>query len=299
MDDVQNAETHDLGLAKKPRKARKSSSLTMRLTQRTRDVLEQVAEEEGRSVSELAERWIDMAAKGQADFDGRLGKGPLAQTLLTIVEFASLLAEDVAALDPRMSDIDPSMDIGVRAALSGGVGRLFALAYPLRAHGTSTPDPSKERRDLMGASWACRAELATNLDSHDSEIGGIVEALDRCSTGDVTNQALSDLEAGLARIYEMENDGVRAAGTAASQALQAFRNKQKDELLALEAWSKRGKALAETLAFTEISYRMRADARLTKGGKPGSPFSTWGSPRDAQASIEVLAERERALDGDK
>lgn len=299
MDDVQKSDAKSVGLAKKPRKARKSSSLTMRLTQRTRDVLEQVAEEEGRSVSELAERWIDMAAKGHADFEGRLGKGPLAQTLLTIVEFASMLSEEVAALDPKMSDIDPSMDIGLRAALSGGVGRLFALVYPLRAHGSSTPDPSKERRDLMGATWVLRAELATNLDSEDSEIGAVVEALDRCSTGDITYQALSDLDAGLMRIREMENDDLRNAAAAAAQALQTFRNKQHEELLVLEAWSKRGKALAETLAFSEIAYRMRTAVRLAKVGKPGSPFSTLGSPRDAQTSIEVLAERERALDSDK
>lgn len=74
-------------------KPKKESSLTMRMTRETRDKLEAAARAEVRSVSEIAERWIDQAADGHARFEELLGGVQVADAIRAMIQ----LARDVEA----------------------------------------------------------------------------------------------------------------------------------------------------------------------------------------------------------
>ena len=104
----------------------------------------------------MAERWLDLAAGGEADLQGRLGGGALTETMITAATFARRLSAVVTSERPELAQLDPTEDIGLRAALVGGLGRIFALAYPIRSHGPATPDPQPDRDALRTACERCR-----------------------------------------------------------------------------------------------------------------------------------------------
>lgn len=78
------------------RKPKKDSTLTMRITRKTRAALEEAAAAEGRSVSETAERWMDEARDGRAQYHQLLGgNASLASAIEKLVQIARSIDEGV------------------------------------------------------------------------------------------------------------------------------------------------------------------------------------------------------------
>ena len=277
-------------------KPRKEASLTMRLTLKTRTALEEAAAAEGRSISEMAERWLDMAARGKADFEGRVGSGAMGEALLDAVAFAHALADDIAATNTAVVAVDPATDIGIRAALVAGIGRLIALTYPIRGHGSSTPDPQPFRDQLRLACEACQRELIRIMAAPDTP--GDVEAfsaLDQCVLGDFREGSVANLRAALARINALGDRDFQQSVKTATVALDKYERARGQELDALARWTARGRILAENMAITELRYRMRDEVLRLQAKLPGSPFVGGALHRIGQVSAESLAERERLL----
>jgi len=281
----------------KREKPKKAASLTMRLTQRTRTALENAASAEGRSISEMAERWLDMAAQGKADVEARSGGGAMGEAMLTMAAFANALTDDVAAVHPELAGVDPTNDLGVRAALVSGIGRLFALIYPIRGHGASTPDPQPSRHQLQRACVICRNELgrvaAPAGAPNDLEAAAI---LDRCGIGDLTEASLETLRAALVRASNLGDANFKASVEAVTAALAEYDDARARELTALARWSAQGRILAETIAGGELAHQMHAQARLLQERMPGTPFATGAVRQAGVISDQALFEREQALE---
>ena len=107
--------------AARPAKPKKDSTLTMRLTRETRQALEERAAQEGRSVSELAERWLDQARIAQASVDELLGGAGVADAVKAMVAFAKRVQTEVGS---------PNEDYIAREALKEGWRHLLEVSLP-------------------------------------------------------------------------------------------------------------------------------------------------------------------------
>lgn len=94
-----------------PKRPRKAAALTIRMTQETRDKLEAAAFEQRRSVSEVAERWLDAAAEGEATYQERIGSSSVGDAITTMLIFASRVKKQLG---------DPKMILPARDALIAG-----------------------------------------------------------------------------------------------------------------------------------------------------------------------------------
>lgn len=147
-----------------PKKPRKAASLTMRMTQETRDALERTATKEGRSVSETAERWLDLAANGAAGLEKRLGGGGVSEALLAMADFAAEVRGQVG---------DPETQLVARDALLAGWTKMITAALPF------TPDTAEgvaARMARVEAKAAARALLNVVLAASDDDINSAVAA---------------------------------------------------------------------------------------------------------------------------
>lgn len=143
---------------KQPRKPRKDASLTMRMTRDTRDRLEAAANAEGRSVSEMAERWLDLAADGAAGLEQRLGGGGVSEALLAMADFAAEVRGQVG---------DPGTQLVARDALLAGWAKMISAALPF------TPDTQEgvaARMARVEARAAARALLEALLQTAESDL---------------------------------------------------------------------------------------------------------------------------------
>lgn len=277
-------------------KPKKAATLTMRLTQHTRDRLQAAAEAEGRSLSEMAERWLDLAAQGEADVAARLGGGAMMEAMLSLAAFTKSLTEEVGAIYPEMVGVDPTMDLGLRAALVGGAARLFALVFPIRAHGLSTPDPNRARRDLMGACWSARSELAKiYLEAPTTPDLDTFEVFDRCASGDLRSGTISELELALLRLAGSASPDLKSVIDTTAAALRAYDLARQAELDALVKWTERGRLLAEATAGVELLHRARDAAIRVQAELPGSAFALGLGRRLGEVSIAALFEREQHI----
>ena len=281
----------------KPQKPKKSATLTMRLTQQTRDALEAAAAAEGRSISEMAERWLDLAANGEADLQGRLGGGALAETMVTAATFARRLSVEIAKAEPELAQVNFTEDIGLRAALVGGLGRLFALAYPIRGHGFATPDPQPYRDALRQACEQCKHELsrAASPAGAPQDYDAFV-CLDRCVVGDMAARALVDLDTALSRLALWKDIPLLESAAAAHAAMQDYRRAIASEMAALVEWTQRGRDFAEHIAGAELYARTHEAVLRVQREMPASPFATGGALRAGIVSTNALIEREGAIE---
>jgi hypothetical protein len=84
-------------------KSGKGATLATRITVETRAAIEQEAERTGRSISQVAELWLEEAYKGRADYLQRMGgDAATAMALERLVELAR--AVKAAATDPYIAD---------------------------------------------------------------------------------------------------------------------------------------------------------------------------------------------------
>jgi hypothetical protein len=93
----------------------------MRLTQDTRQALEAAAASEGRSISEMAERWLDEARGGHATVHELLGGLEVAPSIRDMILHAKRIRERVG---------DPSEDFFAREALLAGWRTIVAQSLP-------------------------------------------------------------------------------------------------------------------------------------------------------------------------
>jgi hypothetical protein len=195
-----------------------------------------------------------------------------------------------------VAGVDPTTDLGVRAALVGGITRLFPLIFPIRAHGTSTPDPNRFRRELMGACWACRAELSKLTLEAPTDTGlTALATLDRCAMGELWSSTLDSLRELLVALADSPSAEMRAAADTVKTALDAYDLARQEERRALVEWTKRGRIPAETVATTELHYRAHDAALRLKADMPGSAFALGAGLGIAGASIASLFEREQVV----
>lgn len=278
-------------------KPKKASTLTMRLTQKTRDALEAAAEAEGRSISEMAERWLDMAATGKADFDGQFGGGALAEVMISAAAFAQALPAEIAALHPELHGVDPTDDLGVREALVGGMSRLIALSYPIRNRGNSTPDTNPARHALIQAADRLRLAL---IDRHYREPQDVfvhlVGALDPISVGDLRVGTLAALEIALEDMSEKAVDIEVETREAIMAALDGYRKAESEQIEALTRWRRIGANLADAIAMPRAMHRALSQSQglwksLENGGvRLGPGHATFG------LQFEEISEQTKAVE---
>lgn len=103
------------------KRARKEASLTVRVTRETKESMEAEAARQGRSLSQVAERWLDAARDGRADLQGRLGGGGIAEALLALADYADLVKANIG---------DPQKDMAARDGLLEGWSEIIARALP-------------------------------------------------------------------------------------------------------------------------------------------------------------------------
>jgi hypothetical protein len=134
-------------LSRKPPRAKKAASLTMRITQGTRDALEAAAKEEGRSVSEVAERWIIEAQRGRAAYRELIGGTGVSEAIDALLAVAREIETEVG--DPRTSLL-------ARDALRAGWNHIFDRALPFTP---DSPEGRKLRARRMEIAEACEKSL--------------------------------------------------------------------------------------------------------------------------------------------
>lgn len=108
------------------KKPRKDAVLATRITRATREALERESDATGRSMSEVAERWLDEAANARATFEGMLGGVSAAGALRQLAEFARRVERSIG---------DPTQSETARIALIMGWDYLLPLVLPLAEQG--------------------------------------------------------------------------------------------------------------------------------------------------------------------
>jgi hypothetical protein len=132
-------------------KPKKDSTLTMRLTRETRQALEDKARADGRSVSEVAERWLDEAQRGYASYSARLGGANISEAIEAMLTFAEAVRQEIG---------DPRTFLPARDALMTGWRYLIDRSLPF------TPDTAEGRQlhltklDLVAACQRALQELS-------------------------------------------------------------------------------------------------------------------------------------------
>lgn len=123
--------------AKRPRKA---AGLTIRMTSETRDSLGRAAAREGRSVSEIAERWLDAGSRGEESYQARIGGSQVSEAIEALLDFAGKVEREIG---------NPRTFLPARDALMSGWALLIDKALPY------TPDtPEGETFRMRRASFA-------------------------------------------------------------------------------------------------------------------------------------------------
>lgn len=101
-------------------KAGLGSFLSARISTEVREALEAEADRTGRSISQVAERWLDEARKGRADLIGMLGGMALAPAIARLVDIAR-------EVDGRATHLSPSLR---RTAFIGAWKAAASVAFP-------------------------------------------------------------------------------------------------------------------------------------------------------------------------
>ena len=125
-------------------KSGKGHVLTTRITAETRAALEAEAERTGRSISQVAEIWLDDARNGRADLRGLLGGTQLAASIERLVQ----IAKDVQAVTKP--------DVWHSALLAAWTSALPSVV-PYEGRGVS---PIKIQAQSRNVWEACQAMLA-------------------------------------------------------------------------------------------------------------------------------------------
>lgn len=100
------------------KKLKKAATLTVRLTQATRDALGAEAEAEGRSVSEVTERWLDEVRAGRAGLVEVLGGLSVAPAIKNMITHAHAVRDELG---------DPAETMRANAALKHGWESIIGL----------------------------------------------------------------------------------------------------------------------------------------------------------------------------
>jgi hypothetical protein len=100
---------------------KKVATLTTRITQPTRDALNAESVATGRSLSEVAEKWLEEARTGRASLEALLGGAAVAPAIKQLVAFAKFVSEEVG---------DPHKDQLASEALIEGWRRLLLSSVP-------------------------------------------------------------------------------------------------------------------------------------------------------------------------
>lgn len=120
-------------------KVKKEASLTMRMTRETRQKLEASADTEGRSVSEMAERWLEASA-------ALSGTPGLADTVRVMADFARELQ--------RRGVGDPTQDSAAREALRHGWSIIATAALPFTPRSAEEKRLAEQRQAVVDAAGA-------------------------------------------------------------------------------------------------------------------------------------------------
>ncbi len=127
---VENGETTS-GVAKRMR-PKKSAPLTTRITRQTRAALEAEAQRSDRSISEVAEDWMNLAISGRASADDELGGLHVADTVRALIRVAKDLEKEMG---------DPAVDAYARRALITSWAAIMQNALPF-----TPPSAEEEQR---------------------------------------------------------------------------------------------------------------------------------------------------------
>ncbi len=129
---------------------RKTAALTIRMTQDTREILDSAARREQRSVSEMAERWITIASRGEADYRERIRGAQIAETVEAMLSFTETIRAEIG---------DPRAYLPARDALLAGWGLIIDKALP---YTPDTPEGARYRRAATNLRQLCKkaADLA-------------------------------------------------------------------------------------------------------------------------------------------
>lgn len=129
----------------------KSANLATRITPETREALEREAVRSGRSLSQVAELWLELARQGKASEEAMLGGTAVAPTIRAMIELAKLVEQNLG---------DPSKDRGSRMAIVEGWRMIVERGVPFVPPGGSSTDLALKRYSVKKAFGELGAELA-------------------------------------------------------------------------------------------------------------------------------------------
>ncbi len=132
------------------KKPRKDAVLATRITRATREALERESDATGRSMSEVAERWLDDAANARATFDGLLGGASAAGAIRQLAEFARRVERSIG---------DPTQNETARVALIVGWNHLLPVVLPVAEQGDELTDLAIKGVELRFRAEDLKAEL--------------------------------------------------------------------------------------------------------------------------------------------
>lgn len=123
-------------------KSGKGHTLTTRITAETREALEAEAERTGRSISQVAEIWIEDGRKGALAQVEALGGPGLAPLLLAFARMATAIQAWEGASNEKLAAVLQALEETVRSTL---LQDLFEQALVIAA-AEAPPPPSQEAR---------------------------------------------------------------------------------------------------------------------------------------------------------
>lgn len=241
---------------------RKTHSLSIRMSQQTREMLDDAAHRERRAVAEVAELWLTAASKGEETYQARIGGSQVAEAITAMLDFAKRVEAEIG---------NPRTFLPARDALLSGWRGLIDKSLP---YVPDTPEGERYRLARADLEDAAYAALSAALDDPSDEVRGWAFAPAPHSgnllAGIYPNPAspgagsVGELLANLSRgaswpIADLLRQRLAALG-APPQSLQprietlpdlieAFQKAEREYMEPRAAAARRGRALAESMGF--------------------------------------------------